>query len=451
MSMSYPQVLKYLNSFVNYEKNINYSYRDAIKLKRVKGFLSLIGNPQDSLRVIHVAGTKGKGSTCAFIAYILRQAGFRTGLYTSPHLHDFRERIRILSPRSYPQCSGRLNVRYIVDKCMVDNSKQSAYPLKSDFEGMIFRKNLSSIVKELKPVINNYNRRSKYGPLTFFEVYTAIAFLYFKRKEVDFAVLETGMGGSLDATNAADSLACAITPISYEHVQKLGRTIKQIARQKAGIIKQKGGIVFSTPQVKEASGVIRNRCKKFKAKLFLTGRQMDVCKNLRLPLLGEHQRINASLAVSLVKGLGASGFSIRQSDIIKGLKNTVWPGRCEVIQKKPFIVLDGAQNAASAEVLRKAVEANFKYQNLIMVLGISDDKDIKGISKELLPLADEVILTRAATLRAMEPPKMARYFKKAHLTQSVKEAKILAGSLATSRDLILVTGSLFVVGEFRSV
>lgn len=404
--------------------------------------MSIIGNPQNSLRVIHVAGTKGKGSTSAFLAYILREAGFCVGLYTSPHLNDFRERIRILQPSS---CA----------------SKQKA----GNFEGKISQQELSCLVQELKPIINKYNRNLKSGELSFFEVYTAIAFLHFKRKQVDFVILETGMGGRLDATNTANSLVCGITPISLEHVQKLGNTLTKIAQEKSGIIKSKGAIVISALQNKEPARVIRKRCKKFRALLFEIGKQIKyfrrgqgvtikglhkIYKNLRLRLLGAHQMANAALAVGLVEALSFYGFNIKAEAIRKGLYNTIWPGRCEVIQKNPLIVLDGAQNLASADVLKRAIKESFKYKKLILVLGISDDKDIPGICKTLDSFADEVILTRAATFRAANPVKLSGYFKrKVYLTQSVKEAKILAKKIAHNEDLILVTGSLFVVGEFR--
>ncbi|MDD5108402.1 MAG: bifunctional folylpolyglutamate synthase/dihydrofolate synthase [Candidatus Omnitrophica bacterium] len=470
------EVFKYLNSFVNYEKNTNYSYKEALKLKRVKDFLSLIGNPQESLRVIHIAGTKGKGSTCAFVAYILKQAGFRVGLYTSPHLIDFRERIRILTPVgvSFPGvlAAKQSKKRDCFVRHRINVGLAMTQGMIRDFEGMISQKELSALVSELKPVINKYNRQSKYGALTFFEVYTSLAFLYFKRRNVDFAVLETGMGGSLDATNAATSLVCGITPISFEHVQKLGSTITQIAGEKAGIIKNKGAIVISAPQDKEAAKVISNRCKRFQAKLYEVGKQIKYSKNkngfmihglrrdykdLRLRLLGDHQMANASVAVGLVEALRFYGFDIGNQVIRLGLNNTIWPGRCEVLSENPLVVLDGAQNLASAEALKSAIRKNFsarggKYKKLILVLGISDDKDILGICKTLGPLADQIILTRAATTRALDPVQLSGYFKrKVYLTQSVKEAKLLAKNLAHKRDLILVTGSLFVVGEYRDV
>ena len=445
MIQTHDDALRFLLEFVDYEKIAKYKYDiQTFNLGRVEELMAAIGNPHRGFNSIHIAGTKGKGSTCALVAYILREAGFSVGLYTSPHLNDFRERIRILWP-------------------IVSRKRRTA----KGFEGMISKGALLSLVKELKPVINKYNRYSKYGRLSFFEVYTALAFLYFKRKKTDFVVLETGMGGRLDATNAADSLVCGITPLSLEHVQKLGNTLAKIAAEKAGIIKHNGAIVISALQSKEAREIIHNRCKKFQAKLYEVGRQIKYSnskrglvikglkndyKNLRLSLLGEHQAANAALAIGLVEGLSFYGFNLRVSAIRQGLYNAVWPGRCEVVGRNPLIILDGAQNLASAQVLRRAIEDNFKYRKLILVLGISSDKDIWGICKKLDSLADEIILTRAATSRATDPAKLAGCFKrKLHLTQSVKEAKLLASSLAGKKDLILVTGSLFVVGEFRDV
>ena len=442
--MSYQEAVRYLESRVNLEKVSAYPYNKLIKLERISEFLNLINNPQSSLKCIHVAGSKGKGSTCAFIAYILREAGFKTGLYTSPHLYDFRERIRILNPR---------------------------VKTKDPFEGMISKTRLSSLVKRFKPLIREYNRTSKYGPLTFFEVYTVLAFVYFKEEKTDLVVLETGLGGRLDATNVVNALVCAIAPISYEHTDKLGRTLSAIAQEKAGIIKKlketRAPIVVSAPQKKEAGEVIRNKCKMLDAKLHQVGRDIKYSglkvrfnissltrnyRGLKISLSGSHQLINASVALGVIEALGSFGINVSPVSVRNGLYNTLWPGRIEVLSRHPYVVLDGAQNIASANVLKKAIKGLFHYKKLILILGVSRDKDIRGICRELYDLADTVILTCANTPRATEPKIMARYFKGKELrvTENISAAKKLAEKVAGAEDLILVTGSLFVVGEFRA-
>ena len=454
--MAYQETIQYLESFINYEKIPDYPYKEFIKLERVKNFLATIDNPQDSLKCLHIAGTKGKGSTCAFVAYILRQAGYSVGLYTSPHLSDFRERIRILW-RQVPE----------------------------DFEGMISHAEIADLVERLRPQIESYNKYSEYGALSFFEVYTSLALVYFKEKKVDFAVLETGLGGRLDATNVVNPLIAAITPISYEHTQKLGSTLREIAAEKAGIIKSQASgvrsqelIVISAPQEKEVAEVIRNKCKETMSKLYEVGRDINyiginndfkvkgLCvdyPNLKIKLLGEHQLINASVAIGIIEALRSYNINVDIGAIRGGLYNTVWPGRFEVVSSAPLIVLDGAQNIASMRALKEAVKENFsaesavggkggKYKRLILVLGISNDKDIKGICNEIYDLADEIVLTKADNPRATEPKELVKYFngKVAHITDNAKEAKELVYRICKKEDLILVCGSLFVVGEFRN-
>ena len=455
--MVYPEVITYLDSFINYEKTNLYPYKSSFKLECISDFLATIGNPQDSLRCIHIAGTKGKGSTCAFISYILRQTGFKVGLYTSPHLSDFRERIRILKPFNH----------------------LTNYQLtKTDFEGMISEDELTNLVERLKPSIENYNKNSKYGPLSFFEVYTSLAFVYFKEKKADFVVLETGLGGSLDATNVVNPLVCGISSLSYEHTQNLGNTLKDIATEKAGIIKGKQSIVITASQEKEAIGAIRNRAKAVGARLFELGRDIFYessrkgfnvlgmfaeYPNLEIRLLGGHQFINATVAIGVIEALRFHNIYVGIDSIRAGLYRTVWPGRCEIISQKPLIVLDGAQNVASSIALKKTIQKNFSakggsadfcggnYKKLILVLGISNDKDIKGICNELNELADEVILTQSNNPRATEPKVLAKYFKdkSPDITKNVVESLELAIKKANREDLILVTGSLFVVGEAR--
>lgn len=419
--MLYSQVISYLESFVNFEKISSYRYKKFIKLERIKEFLALLGNPQDDFKCIHVAGTKGKGSTCAFITYILKEAGYKVGFYTSPHLADLRERIRILPGKE-----------------------------KTEFEGMIPRRALKSLVEKVKPKIEEYNRNSRFGPLTFFEVYTALALVYFKENKIDFAVLETGLGGRLDATNAVNAIISVITPISYEHMDILGRSLRSIAREKAGIIKNKGSIVISAPQEKEARDIIRARCKFFQAKLY----EINRYKNFKIRLLGRHQLINATVAENVIKALSVYGIKVGIDSIKRGLFNTIWPGRCEVLKCDPCVIIDGAQNIASARALKETIKDNFsgrRYKKLILVLGISSDKDIKGICSEFHDLADKIILTRAQSIRAADPKVLAKYFndKERYITNGVSQAKSLSMRLATKDDLILVTGSLFVIGEFK--
>lgn len=454
--MAYQETLRYLESFINYEKLPSWPYKESFKLERFTSFLRQIGNPQRSLRCVHVAGTKGKGSTCAFISYILRQAGFKVGLYTSPHLSDFRERIRILLPGSAAKDRG------------------------SDFEGMISPSELVKAVVEIRPDIEKFNLGSRYGPLSFFEIYTAIAFRFFKRKKVDFVVLETGLGGRLDATNTVSAMVSAITPISYEHTQKLGKTLKEIATEKAGIIKcarpkaphsrpSASGrqIVISAPQERVVARVIYDRCKEAGARLFVLGKDITVeesnngefavrgikgiYRGLKTSLLGRHQLVNSALAIGITEALAFNNINIDPKAIKYGLLKTRWPGRCEVISKNPFLILDGAQNVASALTLNKAIKDNFIFDKLILVFGISKDKDIAGVCSELKTIADTVILTRADNPRASEPKDLKKHFpgKDVYLTSSVQQALKLSREKAKRSSLILVTGSLFVVGEAR--
>lgn len=489
-NMTYKNIIRYLESFINYEKTPLCPYKRTLKLKRMRGFLNSIGNPQDSLKCIHIAGSKGKGSTCAFIAYILREAGFDVGLYTSPHLLDFRERIRIL----------------------IQDAKRKTQDAK-DFEGMIPKSDLVRLVDRLKPAINRYNKNSQYGPLSFFEIYTALAFVYFKQKKVNFVVLETGLGGRLDATNVVTPLVCAITPISYEHTRQLGSTLTEIAGEKTGIVKAQSVkhkaqelIVISAPQEKEAMDVIRDKCRQRGAKLYMVGKDIIYRKTknnfevkqsyqyisinqskkspltlpfskggkwgnfrvkghsagysgLRIRLLGEHQLINASVAIGVINAMRLHGVHISVDSLRKGLYNTFWPGRCEVVSQKPLIVLDGAQNIASSAALKNTIKEKFKYKRLILVMGVSNDKDIKGICSQLCGLADEIILSKADNPRGADVnmieniiiSQLSAVRCEINKTKNIKQAVGLARQKAKKEDLILITGSLFVAGEAREI
>ena len=433
--MTYQEALQYLSCFVNYEKKNDYDYNFSIKLDRMRILCSLLGDPQKEVRSIHVAGTKGKGSTSAIIFSILKSSGFKAGLYTSPHLVSFRERIRI------------------GDK-------------------LISEDDVGGILDEIKKAVDEMSDNKP----SFFEIYTALAYIYFKKENVDFAVYETGLGGRLDATNVIEPLVCAITPISYEHTHILGDTLAKIAHEKAGIIKQ-DSICISAPQEEEAFDVIESVCKEKNAQLVLVGRdilfkELDASDeeeifnvsailgkytNLHMRLIGAHQVVNAAVAIGAIEALRLNGVSVGPEAIKRGIETVFWPGRLEVVRKRsPRIVLDGAQNKASADALARSVRRLFKYSKLILVLGVSKDKDIKGMLKELVPISDMIILTKSKIVeRAMDPESIDELItprdKDVVVTQNVKDALDRAIRASRPSDLVLVTGSLFVVGEAREI
>lgn len=432
--MTYPEALSYLNSFINYEKQSSYDYNKSFKLDKMRYLASLLGDPQKGIRSVHVAGTKGKGSTSAIIHSILKEAGFNVGLYTSPHLVSFRERIRI-------------------NDCLISEE------------------DISSRIEKVKGAIEKMGNDKP----SFFEIYTALAFLYFKEKRVDFAVYEVGLGGRLDATNIIEPLVSAITPISYEHTDKLGNTLREIASEKGGIIKN-NSICVVAPQEKEALTTLADICKAKEAKMITVGKDIlfeELEANserelfnvfgifseyplLETRLLGSHQVINSATAIGAIEALRFHNIMIPFEAIREGVKNVRWQGRLEVIAKWPLVVLDGAQNRASALSLTAAIKRQFRYKNLILILGASKDKDIKGMLGELLPIADSIVLTKSKIVeRACEPAKMRELAgsknKDVSLTSNVREALDKASSLAYPEDLILITGSLFVVGEARDI
>lgn len=432
--MTYEEALRYLDTFVNYEKREGYDYERSFRLDRMRRLASEIGDPQKSFKSIHIAGTKGKGSTSAITYSILKEAGFKTGLYTSPHLISFRERIAI---------NGELIT-----------------------EGDVARH-----ISQIRPAVE----KMRDDVPTLFEVCTALAYLYFKEKAVDFAVFETGLGGRLDATNILAPLVACITPISYEHTDKLGNTLTSIASEKAGIIKD-DSICVIAPQETEALDAIIKICGQKRAKAILIGRdvkfeelkhddssevfKVDGLVNeypaLTMSLLGAHQIVNAATAVGIVEALSMRGIRVGKDAVERGIACAKWPGRMEVAARRPLIVLDGAQNRASANALAIAVRRAFRYERLFLVLGVSGDKDIKGILDELLPLADEVFLTKAKMKERAADPERIRSFippdsKNIHITGTVAEAVDSARSSAGPEDLVLIAGSLFVVGEAKQL
>lgn len=402
-------------------------------LSNISRLLELLGTPQDRIRAVHIAGTNGKGSTAATIASIAQQAGYKTGLYTSPHLIDFTERIKINDQEIEEAEAIRLTEK-----------------IRSEIRGSAFKEELSKI--------------------TFFEFTTAMAILYFAEKGVDLAVMETGMGGRLDATNAIRPLVSVITNISLEHREFLGDTIEAIAYEKAGIIKDKVPLVTGVEQP-EAVQVIEKICNEKKAPLYKLGMDFSFKRNgrdtfsyngikdsfddLRLNLAGGHQFSNTSLAVAATEMLGGKGFDIDRDAIRLGVNKVSWPGRLETVSQNPTIVLDGAHNPAGSEVLAGAIKEEFKFNRLYLILGIMADKDIDGIISPVAPLAYEVILSRPEYERASEAASLLsaarRYNHNCTAFENLKEAIGYARTRAGKDDLIIISGSLFTVGEARGI
>jgi dihydrofolate synthase/folylpolyglutamate synthase len=431
--LNYSQAEEYLNSFTNYEQIPGISYvQPGYSLKHVEELLNRMGNPQLAARTIHIAGTKGKGSVSAMIAQVLSSSGYKTGLYTSPHFHTLRERISI------------------------DGS-------------LISEAEFAAAMAEIKPFIESMRKDTAFRQLTYFEALTALAFAYFKKKQVDFQVLEVGLGGRLDATNVARPIICIITPISLDHTQILGNSLEEIAQEKAGIIKSGCWVVLS-PQPEEAASVISDICREKEAKVVQVGKDITWHKvggdlspqslviegrrnnyQVSIPLSGDFQLENAASAVAALEVLGSAGFAISTADIARGLAQVKWPGRFHILQENPTVLVDGAHNVASIKRLVDNIKGYFAHKRIFLVFGTSCDKDIPGIINELVPLSPQVIVTRAAHSRAAPLSTLVAEFSKQgielEIRETVTEAISRALSLADRTDLICITGSLFVVAE----
>ena len=432
-AVEYQRALDYIFSFTDYEKMPGIIYTSAnYDLRRMQELLESSGNPHQAARSVHVAGTKGKGSAAAMIAAVLSASGYRTGLFTSPHLHDLRERIRI-----------------------------DGEPISEE--------ELALLVEGLRPRIDAINLGAAHGQLTTFEILTALAFAFFERSQVDFQVLEVGLGGRLDATNLVKPEVCVITSISLDHVEVLGDSLAQIAAEKAGIIKP-GSTVVSSPQPAEAALVVEEVCHKKGAALIkvgsditwqrgeasLSGQSFTVKGRagsyyLTIPLLGDHQLENAAVAVAALEVLAGQGTKVTPESLATGLAGVYWPGRLQVLLRQPLLIADGAHNADSARRLKAAITQYFDFQQSILILGTSADKNVAGIVAELAPLCHRVIVTRSCHPRAAAPSvleaELARQGIKAEMRASVPSAVSSALAMAGEKDLICATGSLFVVAE----
>ena len=394
---------------MDYEKILRYIYslespKIKLGLERIQKLLDKIGNPERNLKCIHVAGTNGKGSVCAMLLSILKEAGYKVGLYTSPHLKKFNERIRI-------------NGHFITDKEIVD------YFLK------------------IKPYITTQS---------FFEITTAMAFWYFKEKNVDFAVLEVGLGGRLDATNVVMPLISVITNIELEHTDLLGDTIEKITFEKAGIIKNNVPVV--TIAKGKALETIKKIAKGKNAPLFAVKKYDDVKFNY---LNGSFQQVNKDIALTTVDVLNKfHSVKISQKQIKNGIKKTQWQGRMQFTSKN--VLVDCAHNPSGFEVLKKElliIKNKKNIKNFIFVVGIQEDKDIMMILKIINPSVSTIIFTKSKNEKAAKPEYLLKIFKKLNknsttkIINNPKNALNHAKKISSKKDLVVVAGSIYMVGE----
>lgn len=436
---NYTTALRWLYEHVDHERQRMVKYdQPTFNLDRMCKLLHLLGAPQDQLKIVHVAGTKGKGSTCAMVGSMLQACGCTVGSYSSPHLVDLRERITIN-------------------------------------DHMIPYADCAELFKQIAAVEHKFGKTNQ---LTFFEIMTAAALLYFAEQAVDVVVLETGLGGRLDCTNVVTPLVTAITGISLDHTQLLGNTTPEIAREKAGIFKP-GVPALSIVQDKDVAEALQEVAEQVGATLEVTGKELDfsyrfeanrelgphtrVClttetskfEHLPVPLKGEHQAQNCGLALAILDKLKAHGFNLPLDKVIDGLAATKLPGRMETVLDHPRVIIDGAHNAASITALTKSLGAHVQYDSLVMIFGCGQDKDITGMLKQIALGADKIIFTRAkANGRAEEPEDLMRRFndlspKMAQSAPTLDAALKLAARAVSREDLIVVTGSFYLAGEAR--
>jgi len=392
------------------EKLYTYTKFAKLGLENIRNLLKILGNPQNGFKSIHIAGTNGKGSVAAMISQILMEEGYKTGLYISPHLVDFRERIQI------------------------------------DRE-LISKDDLLRIGENIVGIVESGN------PASFFEITTAIMFKYFAEKKIDYAVIEVGMGGRLDATNVILPEVSVITHISLDHTKILGDTVKKIAFEKAGIIKNKPTVISDYNLYDFFSDV----CKKRGSKLYSVGKDLKYTKkgdffdingvlnlkDLEISLEGDHQLLNASTAILASYILGISENSIR-----KGLKKTKWEGRFEIVNNNPLIVFDGGHNPDGIKNTVKTMK-DFDYNNIYIVFGVLKDKDYKKMIKYLENLNGEFIFTKPNSDRALDPEELLKYGE-GTVIEDPKEAFEIAKKKAKNGDAILVVGSLYLIGDIKS-
>ncbi|MFN4242085.1 MAG: bifunctional folylpolyglutamate synthase/dihydrofolate synthase [Tepidisphaerales bacterium] len=435
---AYGKALKVLSTLADYEHRRIVRYTpENFNLDRMRALLKRLGDPHLKFRSVHVAGTKGKGSTCAMIAAMVQANGYKTGLYTSPHLVDIRERIQI---------NGE----------------------------MISREDFARLVKAIEPHLSKVKPQPSY-----FDVLTAIAFLYFAEQKVELAVVETGLGGRLDSTNVIKPEVTCITAISYDHMAQLGNTLEKIASEKAGIFKP-GVPAVVAMQEPSVEAVFTEHAAKVGCPVDICGRTIEfsyrfessrgagphyrLClttptsrfEHLAVPLVGEHQALNCGLALSVVDKLKQRGLAMSEARCLEGLARAYIPGRMELVSTSPRVVVDGAHNAASIDALMRSIGQHFSYDSMVLVFGCCADKDVKGMLEKIACGADKVIFTRVSNIRTCEPEQLAQQYtemfgKMCQVAPDLLSALSIARRAVSRDDLICVTGSFYLVGEAKRI
>lgn len=425
--MNYDEALDFIHG--------TYKFGSKLGLKNITELLLRLGNPQEKYKCIHVAGTNGKGSTSSMISTILHEAGYKVGMFISPYLENFTERIQV-GLKEIPKSDLAQLTQKVRDKV-------------------------------LEMVSQGFNHPTE------FEIVTAMGFLYFAREEVDIAVIEVGLGGRFDSTNViVEPLVSVITSIGFDHMKILGNTLAEIAFEKAGIIKENRPVV-SYPQLGEASHVIREVANKKASPIYeVHGCQINVIESspfenvfdfrfedkliegLKLKLIGEHQILNAATAITAIEVIKEFGILVDDKAIRDGISKVKWPGRLEKVMERPTVILDGAHNSGGADVLAHTLSSYYKNSKIVLVIGILKDKEVDAIINRVCPLADTIIVTRPDNPRALDPAdllkKVLKYnqnaTEEADINKAIQKGIVLAGEEGT----VIICGSLYLVGSARA-
>jgi len=436
---TYAKAMGYLFDRTDYERQQRLRYNvTTFDLGRMERLLKGLGNPHRKIETVHIAGTKGKGSTATMLARMMEANGYKVGLYTSPHVSTLHERIAI-------------------------NSHMIS---RGEMRGLINRAHFS--VERMA---------KKDDAPTFFEIMTALAFMHFADKDVDIAIIETGLGGRLDSTNVIRPAVIGITSISVDHQNLLGDNLGSIAKEKAGVIK-KGVPVITVPQEPDAMYMLKQTATALKAPLSVTGRDIDfssrfessreegphtrICvttpyskfEHLRVPLPGEHQALNCGLALAMLDKLKTQGYENDDEKSVNGLKGLSLIGRMEIICEDPRIIVDAAHNAASIRALVQTIGQHVPYDSMVVIFGCNKDKDVRGMLHQLQYGADKVVFTRSNSPKAVFPQDLADMYtemcgKMCQTALTITEAVKVAKSAVSKEDLICITGSFYIVGQAK--